>query len=188
MRLRAGILAQVYVLGILLTPVVLLVFAIVTRNWGGRGIAVFGAIAFALLLGLAKAKALNQGATASAIALLAAGAVAIAFAGTLVGGQVCTRPDRGGCRDNPRAEETSHDSDWYGWPVYWKTDLSAAEQRANDFGETLILTDANGVSFSLLIISLGVWFAMGLAVEVLAVTTWQLARSLRKPARAAPVP
>ncbi|MEX2159292.1 MAG: hypothetical protein WEB04_07820 [Dehalococcoidia bacterium] len=104
-------------------------------------------------------------------------AVGTAIGGTLIGGQLCAPFDD--CGKIPTENDTTYDADWHGWPVPWKTDMSAEWQHENNWDKTLVLTFGTSVSFPLFVLSLGVWFALAIAAEGLTLVAWWLARRRR---------
>ena len=95
-------------------------------------------------------------------------AIAVGIAATLVSGELCTHGDDDGCEDEPKQERRDilrYDGDWYGWPVPWRTDMSAAGIDLNEWDESLLMVTSDGVSSPLLLAGVAVWTIIALAAE-----------------------
>jgi hypothetical protein len=167
----------------------LLVLAVLAIALEEMGIVITGVLVVACIFGVAFARLLSRTntqdlparevGTAVLLPVALALAVWVATAGTVLSGQVCRDPDWGGCDDNPGYSEVAHDADWYGWPILWKTDMSPERYRELEAG--LLLIDRDGISFSALLASLSVWFAMAMAAQAPLLGGWLLwSRSRRR--------
>lgn len=160
----------------------LLVLAVLVIALEEMGIVITGVLVVACIFGVAFARLLSRTntqdlptrevGTAVLLPVALALAVWVATAGTVLSGQVCRDPDWGGCDDSPGYSEVAHDADWYGWPILWKTDMSPERYRELEAG--LLLIDRDGISFSALLASLSVWFAMAMAAQAPLLGGWLL--------------
>lgn len=95
-------------------------------------------------------------------------AIAVGVGATIATGQVCTYGDDDGCEDRTKQERRDimrFDGDWYGWPVPWRTDMSAEGIVFNEWDESGLMVSRQGVSAVLFSVSVAVWTTVALATE-----------------------